>query len=446
MAAGAKIRRGQKIPRNILYREMVMNSNALRALALAGASAVAFAAGARADAVEEFYKGTSIKMMIGAGVGGGNDTYARTFARHWREQIPGRPNIISQNRPGAGGLTMLNYLYIQAAKNGSEIAVINRSMLTYPLLDGQGVRFDINKFNWLGSLNNEVSLIIAWATAPVKSIEDVRTRELIVAGTSASNDSVKLPSLLNNVIGTKFRIVAGYPSGEAMNLAMVRGEVQGRASIPWTTLRSTEPEWIRDKKVTILLQFGLAKHPDLPNVPLAQDFAANQEQRDILNLHAARNDMGRPFLAPPGIPADRLAMLRKTFMATVAAPGFVKDAQRLKLELGPMSGEAMQKELQRIYATPKDIVEKARAAYNAPVKLEMAKIEEEKVSTPIAKVQKKGSRVIIKHKGKDVTLRVSGSNTKVSIAGKEAKRGDLKEGMSCEFKFAGDRASAIACK
>jgi hypothetical protein len=257
---------------------------------------------------------------------------------------------------------------------------------------------------------------------------------------------VKLPALLNNVIGTKFRIVAGYPSGEAMNLAMVRGEVEGRASIPWTTLRSTEPEWVRDKKVTILLQFGLAKHADLPDVPLAQDFAANQEQRDILNLHAARNDMGRPFLAPPGIPADRLAMLRKTFMATVAAPGFVKDAQRLKLELGPMSGEAMQKELERIYATPKDIVEKARAAYNAPVKLEMAKIEEEKVSTAIAKVQKKGSRVVIKHKGKDVTLRVSGSNTKVSIAGKEAKRGDLKEGMTCEFKFAGDRASAVACK
>lgn len=424
-----------------------MNKVIVRALAIAGVLGLAANGSASADAVEDFYKSNNtIKMTIAAGVGGGNDTYARTFAKHWRDFIPGKPNIISQNRPGAGGLTMLNYMYSQAAKTGAELGVVNRSMLAYPLLDGKGVRFDINKFNWLGSLNNEVSLIISWAAGPVKTIEDARTRGLMVAGTSASNDSVKMAVLLNNVIGTKFRIVAGYPSGEAMNLAMVRGEVEGRASIPWTTLRSTEQEWVRDKKVNILLQFGLAKHPDLPNVPLAQDLATTQEQKQILDLHAAKNDMGRPFLAPPGIPADRLAALRKAFMAAVASPAFKRDAQKLKLELGPMSGEAMQAALAKIYATPKDIVEKARAAYNAPVKLEMAKIEQESASGPILKVQKKGSRVTIKHKGKDVTLRVGGSNTKVTVAGAAAKREQLKAGMACDYKFAGDRASAIACK
>lgn len=423
-----------------------MNTVLVRSLAGAGCAMFAFAAVAHADAVEDFYKGNTVKIMIGAGVGGGNDTYARTFARTWREFIPGKPLIVSQNRPGAGGLTALNYIYNQGRQDGSELIVLNRSMLTYPMLDGKGVRFDINKMKWLGSLNGEISLIIAWSQVPVKSIEDLRTRGLLVAGTSASNDSVKLAVLMNNVLGTKFRIVAGYPSGEAMNLAMVRGEVEGRASIPWTTLRATEPEWVRDKKVTVLMQFGLNKHPDLPDVPRAQDLAETEEQRQILDLHAAKGDMGRPFAAPPEIPADRLTALRKSFMEAVRSPAFARDAQRLKLEVGPMSGEEMQATLAKIYETPPAIVQKARDAYNAPVKLQMAKIELESETAEISGIKRKGARVTIKKGGKDLTLRVSGSNTKVTIAGKDAKRDALKEGMTCTFKYAGDRAQTVDCK
>ncbi|MFT5538586.1 MAG: tripartite-type tricarboxylate transporter receptor subunit TctC [Alphaproteobacteria bacterium] len=401
---------------------------------------------AQADAVSDFYKSKNIKMYIGAGVGGGNDTYARTFARNWKGFIPGKPNIITQNRPGAGGLTALNYLYNQGKQDGSELIVLNRSMLTYPLLDGKGVRFDINKMKWLGSLNKEISLIISWAAGPVKTFADLRTRGMMVAGTSASNDSVKLAVLMNNVLGTKFKIVAGYPSGESMNLAMVRGEVEGRASIPWTTLKATQPEWVRDKTVNILMQFGLSKHPDLPNVPRAQDLAANDEQRSILDLHAAKGEMGRPYGAPPGTPADRLAALRKSFMDAVNSPGFARDAKKLKLEVGPVSGKDMQAALKRIYATPKDVVDKARAAYNAKVKLQMAKIPIEKVSTAIVGIKRDGRRVIINKGGKKVTLRVSGSGTKVTIGGKKAKRGKLKAGMNCAFQLKATNAKSIDCK
>lgn len=414
---------------------------------LVAAAVFVTAAAASAETTADFYKThNNIRMIIGAGVGGGNDTYARVFARYWRGHIPGTPNIVSQNRPGAGSIIALNFLYNKAPQDGSYIGVVNRSILTYPLMGGQGYQFDINKVQWLGSLNRETSLVIANASVPVKTARDLQTRGLMIGGTASANDSVRQAVLLNNVIGTRFRIVAGYPSGEAIDLAMKRGEVEGRGSIPWTTLRATEAEWLREKKVTILMQFGLARHPDLPDIPLALDLATTDEQKQILELHAAKMEMGRPFLAPPKIPAGMLADLRKSFMATFKDKAYLAEAAKMKLDLSPMSGEAMQAALVRIYATPKAIVQKAKDAYNADVKLEMAKIEVESFSGVLAGVKKKGGRIVVKKDGKDTTLRVSGSKTKVTIAGKAAKRSALKPGMNCSIKFAADRASAVDCR
>lgn len=413
----------------------------------ATASLVAMAGTVSAETPAEFYKKqNNIRMIIGAGVGGGNDTYARVFARHWQKYVPGNPKFVAENRPGAGGLIALNFLANKAPQDGSYIAVVNRSILIYTLMGGKGAEFDMKTLQWLGSINNEISLVISRSDVPVKTAQDLRTRGLMIGATSSANDSVRQAVLLNNIVGTRFRIVAGYPSGEAINLAMMRGEVEGRGSIPWTTLRATQPEWVRDKKVTILLQFGLEKHADLPDVPLVLELAETEEQRQILELHAAKGDMGRPLVAPAGVPADRLKALRTAFMETFKDEAFKAEAVKLKLELGPMSGEAMQKALAKIYATPADIVEKAKAAYNAEVKLDMAKIEEETFKGKLGDVKRKGSRLVVSKDGKETTLRVSGSRTKVSIAGKAAKRDALQAGMDCEIKYAADSASSVSCQ
>ncbi len=412
------------------------------------ASALLAASAASAQSTADFYKANnSMRMVIAAGVGGGNDTYARVFARHWRNHIPGNPRIVPENRPGAGGVIALNFLYNVAPQDGSYVGVVNRSILTYTLMEeGGGAEFDINKLHWLGSINSEISLVIARADVPVRTAQDLRTRGLMIGATANANDSVRQAVLLNNVLGTRFRIVAGYPSGEAINLAIKRGEVEGRGSIPWTTLRVTEAEWLRDKQVTVLLQFALNKHPDLPDVPLALDLAETDEQRQIIELHAAKMDMGRPFVAPPGVPGDRLADLRKAFMATFGDAAFKAEADKLQLELSPMSGEAMQAALAKIYATPPDVVRKARDAYNAEIKLEMAKIEEETFSGKIAAVRQKGARLVIRKDGGETELRVGGSSTKVTIAGKDARRDALQADMDCSIRFAGDRANSVDCK
>ena len=319
-------------------------------------------------------------------------------------------------------------------------------MLIYTLLDGKGARFDVNKLNWLGSINKEIPLVIAWHKVPVKTVADLKSRGLIIAGTAAGNDSVALPALINNLLGTKITIVAGYPSGEAMNLAMLRGEVEGRASMPWTTLQATRPDWVRDKKVNVVMQFAISRHPQLPNVPTAAELAPDKVSRQIVELYAAKNEMGRPYAAPPGVPADRVAVLRKAFMATITDPAFTANAKKLKLEVAAIDGAQMNRMLKRIYATPKDVVAKAKAATKSRTPLKMAKIPIEKVKATIKGIKRKGRRVVIMKGGKKVTLRVSKSKTKVSIMGKKAKRGALKAGMKCAFELKANSAKKIACK
>ena len=331
----------------------------LRALAIA--AIVAMPVSGHAQSVAEFYKGKTVEIYIGYSVGGAYDAHARLLARHMGKHIPGNPTVINKNMEGAGSLRLANWLYTVAPKDGTVFGIIGRGIPFDPLLGRAGAQFEATKFSWIGSANDEVSICAAWHMTPIDKFEDLTTKEMIVGGTAGSADTDQFPRVLNGVFGTKMRVISGYPGGNEINLAMERGEVQGRCGWSWSSVGATHPQWIKDKKIKILAQLSLAKHPELPDVPLVMDLVKNEEQRQLLRLIFARQVMGRPFLGPPGIPADRLAALRKAFMDTMKDPDYLAEANKAELEVTPVPGEEIQKLVEEIYQTPKEIAEKAAA-------------------------------------------------------------------------------------
>jgi tripartite-type tricarboxylate transporter receptor subunit TctC len=329
-----------------------------RATAMLAVIPVAVAAAQSTD----FYKGRNIEMYIGYSVGGAYDLYARVISRHLGKQIPGSPTFVPKNMEGAGSLRLANWLYRVAPKDGTAIGTIGRGIAFDPLLIGKGDQFDATKFNWLGSANNEVSVCVAMQGSGITKFEDLYTKELTVGGTGTSADTDQFPRVLNNVLGTHFKIVAGYPGGNDVVLAMERGEVKGRCGWSWSSVKSTHKAWIEEKKMVVLAQLSLNKHPELPDVPLVMDLAKNDEQRAILKMIFARQVMGRPYLAPPDLPPDRVATLRKAFMDTMKDKDFLADAEKSQLEINPVSGEEVEKLVKEVYATPADIIAKAKAA------------------------------------------------------------------------------------
>ena len=421
-----------------------MNTNHLFHIsrAMVALAAVCGVQAVSAESLEEFYRGQQIKLIISSGAGGGYDGYARTFARHASKHIPGNPAIIPQNMPGAGGLRAANYLYNVAPKDGSVFAVVHRGVAMVPILGIQGAQYDPTKFTWLGSLNSEVSVCIAWHTASMNTIDDVRKNELIIGG-SGANDTEIYPSVMNNVLGTKFRIISGYPSGTAVNLAMERGEVNGRCGWSWTSVMTEHADWVKEGKIKLLMQMALNKHADLPNVPLALDLASSEEDKQILELIFARQAIGRPMLMPPGVPEDRAAALRKAFDETVKDPAFIADATKQRLEVTPVNGAEVERLIKRIYATPPTVVALAQDAtkYKGPVT--KAKIEYETIKGALTEIQRGGRVLKLQLAGGDgVKTKVSGSRTAVTIDGKKAKRSALQVGMACSVTYTGTGSEA----
>ena len=317
---------------------------------------------AHAQSAADFYKGKNLEFYIGYSVGGGYDLYARTIARHLGKHIPGNPTVLPKNMEGAGSLRLANWLYRVGPKDGSVIGTIGRGTGFDPLLGQQGAQFDGTKFTWIGSANNEVSVCVSWnATSGITKFEDLFTKEMTVGGTSMSADTDQFPRVLNGVLGTKMKIVSGYPGGNDVVLAMERGEIQGRCGWSWSSVKSTHHVWLDENKMTVLAQVALHKHPDLPDVPLVIDLAKTDEQKQILKLIFARQTMGRPYLAPPGIPADRAEVLRKAFMDTMQDPDFIADAEKAQLELNPVDGADLQKLVAEVYQTPPEVAKKAAA-------------------------------------------------------------------------------------
>ena len=309
----------------------------------------------QAQSPADFYKGKNIDLYIGYSAGGGYDVYARSLARHMGRFIPGNPTIVPKNMPGAGSLVLANWLYNVALKDGTAFGIIGRGTAFDPLLGSTKAQFDAAKFNWIGSMNDEVSVCVAWHTTGITKLEQVKQNELTVGGTGPAADTDQFPKVLNATIGTKFKIIAGYPGGNDIDLAMERGEVMGRCGWSWSSVTATHQNWIDEKRINVLVQLSLSRHPDLPNVPLIMDFAKSNEEKQIFKLVFARQPMGRPFLMPPGIPADRMVAVRKAFMDTMKDGEFLADTEKMKLEINPVSGDAVQEIVQQVYQTPKSI-------------------------------------------------------------------------------------------
>jgi tripartite-type tricarboxylate transporter receptor subunit TctC len=311
-----------------------------------------------AQSPADFYKGKNVDLYIGYSAGGGYDVYARALARHMSRFIPGNPTVLAKNMPGAGSLVLANWLYNVAPKDGTAFGIIGRGTGFDPLLGSTKAQFDASKFNWLGSMNNEVSVCVAWHTTGVTTLDQVKQTELTVGGSGQAADTDQFPKVLNGTIGTKFKVVTGYPGGNDVDLAMERGEVMGRCGWSWSSVVATHKSWIEQKQINVLVQLSLGKHPDLPQVPLVTDLARTDEERQIFKLVFARQPMGRPFLAPPGVPADRVEALRVAFMATLKDKDFLAEADKMQLEINPVSGDAVQRIVREVYKTPKSVAGK----------------------------------------------------------------------------------------
>jgi len=424
-------------------------------LSFFGAAGLLFgASGAQpvaADSVADFYKGKTVNLFVGQSAGGGYDTYARTVARHLGKHIPGNPTVVVRNRPGAGSLVLTNELYNILPKDGTVLALIARGMPMEPLLGNEKAKYDARKFNWIGSANNEVSICVAWHTTPIQRFEDLYTQEMVVGGTGSGADTALFPKILNNVLGTKMKLIVGYPGGNDINLAMERGEVQGRCGYSWSSAKSRNAEWLEQKKIRILAQISTEKHEELPDVPLIMDFVKDPDDRRAMELIFARQVMGRPFVAPPGVPAARVRALRAAFNATVKDPEFLAETGKQDLEVNPVTGERIAKLLDEIYASSPRAIALAKEAVTSEAKTQITKKKQdlvETVSTTIAKIENGGRELQFKNKDKVHKVRISGSRTKLTVGGKNASRKDIKVGMACDISYQGDGSEAknIACQ
>jgi tripartite-type tricarboxylate transporter receptor subunit TctC len=329
------------------------------------ASAAALAAtlatqGARSAGVEDFYRGKTVSLLIGYSVGGGYDAYGRLLARHFGKHLPGNPSVVPQNMSGAGSLKAANYLYSVAPKDGSVIGTFSRSQGIAPLLDK--AEFDSTKFTWLGSVTDEVSLCVTRHDAPVKTFSELLVTPAAFGSEGAGADPNIFALLYRNVFGAKIKIVTGYPGTNEIQLATERGEVDGLCGLSWSTLKGRYPHWLTGKKANILVQAGIKKQPELPDVPSASELAKQPDQRQILKLMLIGQAMARPFAAPPGIPADRKAALIVAFERTTKDPDFLAEAEKLNFEVNPVNADKLDALLAEAYAMPKDVIGKAAKA------------------------------------------------------------------------------------
>ena len=332
---------------NVCQRGMLFAGSLASGLFLASVSA-------RADAVSDFYTGKSITIIVGADSGGGYDAQGRLMSRHIGRFLPGNPAVIVQNLPGAGSLTAANQIYNVSPKDGTTMGLLQRGVFSAKFTNPQGVRFDLSKFNWVGNLSSETAVVIAWSATPFLKIEDVMQQEMLVGGTGPHIDTETTPRMLNALLGTKFKIISGYKGTTEAVLAMERGEVQGMGDWSWSNVKTRKPDFLRDKKIRVLLQVATEKMPDLQDVPLAMDYVKNPADREVMELFLAQKSAARPVVAPPGIPADRIAAIRAGFDKMIEDAEFLKDAQSAKLEIDPAPAASIEKVIKIFAATSEE--------------------------------------------------------------------------------------------
>lgn len=330
--------------------------------ALAGAAAAAGPAAAQAP--DEFFKGKTVNVVVSSAPGGGYDILARTAAKHLSNHVPGAPQIVVQNMPGAGGIVATNFIYSKAPKDGTTIGVFNNNTPFEPLFGTKQATYDATQFNWLGTPSIETGMLTVWHQSPVETWQDVKTKEITMGASGANSTPSFYARMMNETLGIKLKVIVGYPSQTNAFLAMERGELDGYASVFWSALKSVRPQWITEKKVKLLVQFGLQPEPELTKmgVPFVLDLIKNDDDRKLMEAACAPLAAGRPFVAPPGVPAERVALLRKSLIATFNDKTFKEEATKQGLDVSNIrTGEQLNELISRIYReTPPAVVERLR--------------------------------------------------------------------------------------
>jgi predicted outer membrane repeat protein len=313
---------------------------------------------ARGQSAEEFFKTASLSMYVGSGGGGGYDAIARLLARHMSRYLPGNPNFVIKNMPTAAGVASANFIYNSAPRDGSAILAAQNASLVLPLYDSPVAHYDPRKFEWIGSTDKQQAVCATWFTSPIKTLADATKRDVPVAATGVSAGPGVYPKILNALFGTRFKVISGYDTG-SMRLAMEKGEVEGICGLAWQTYKAISFDWIESKKLNVLVQLGLEKNAELPDVPLALDLLKDPDDRKVLELIVLPQEFGRPFLAPPGVPADRMALYRKAFAAVLKDAQFRAESERQHLSIEPVDDRQIEALLARAYAAPKSIHDRA---------------------------------------------------------------------------------------
>jgi tripartite-type tricarboxylate transporter receptor subunit TctC len=330
----------------------------IAALALSGAPA-------QAQSVADFYRGKTVTIVVSTSTGGGYDTMARAIARHIGRLIPGNPQVVVRNMPGAGGITAVNWLYNAAEKDGTIAGLVQNGTPLEPLFGTKEARYDATRFNWLGTPSYEVSMVLLWHTVPVNTVEDLKTRETNMGASGANSTPAFYTRLLNATLGTRMKLIVGYPGQNDAFLAMERGELDGYPSVFYSALTSTRPNWLRDKLAKAIVQYGPARLAELPGVPFAPDLLTNEDDKLLMQAAFAPQALGRPLLLPPDVPADRVAAMRKALADTFSDAAFKADAERIGLIVNaPQTGEELQQVIAKAYATPSRVVERLRKLNN----------------------------------------------------------------------------------
>jgi tripartite-type tricarboxylate transporter receptor subunit TctC len=330
-------------------------------LVLAAAMAVSLPASGAAQPAETIDR--PVTIYVAGTAGGGIDLFARLVGRHIGRHVPGNPSVTVQDMPGAGGIRAANFLAQQAPRDGTAIGTFAGGPILEPLIGARQTSYDMSQFTWIGALTTDVGLCLSWGPSPFKTIDDVRKQQMIVAGTGAGSDTDTWPVILNEVLGTRFKVVTGYLGTKETVLAIERGEAHGRCIFSLSALKAAKPDWLREKKVNFLLQVGLAKNREFPDVPLIFDLVAKPDDRQMLELLVGPTAMARPFAAPPGVPEGKATILRRAFDATMKDAAFLAEAGKMQADISPTSGEEVQKIVARMYAAPRPVIERVKTFF-----------------------------------------------------------------------------------
>jgi tripartite-type tricarboxylate transporter receptor subunit TctC len=435
------------------------SSRSLLVLGLVGTFTLAGALdnAASADPVAEFYKQTRVRIIQSSAAGGGYDTYARTLARHLPKHIPGKPSVIVQNMPGAGGVVAANFVYNVAPQDGSIVAGLQRSVPMTEIMGHSGPKYDPVKFQWLGSVTNEAGVLAVVKSAKVKTLEDVFKVKAIL-GKTGPTDTEIYPALMNNTLGAKFELIGGYPSATLIQLAMKRGEVEGVCQ-SWSSFKLGIGEKFLKENINVVAQMSLKPHPELTKmgVPLIMDIIDRkhvlakygiEDAKTWWKLMLTAKAMGRPYAFGPGVAADKVTALRKAFINTTRDPAFVADATKQGRDVSPLSGEEVQQMVADLASAPEATIKQVDdlIKYKGPVRT--AAITLAKHTGKVTATRKGGRRIVINHEGREVKAKVSGSRTTVTVDGNKTKRKNIKVGMTCTFTYPGpgQEAKRVDCK